>query len=410
MLLDYARSTSNTNLANNLVLKAALLSGATKELPKNAAYLWSQTPNRPLDPQMGAGLYNIKNSYFIIQQPQGLADLAPQDYYGWDLSNTQDILPREYHFELSHPGRFMATLCWHRTIAEDLLSFSVADLSLTLERWDAPSERWTEVFQSDNAGENLEHIAQPISAGRYRLRVKNASTVLTPYGLAWRFDPYEPAIMRTLIDDQQISSNSNYTTTFAVRVSGRCVAVATPSIHLSSPGIGLLLERDLGLLLERDLGGGSWTTVCEMNGLYSKTDFFSTPVVADTYRITVTSGGPDLHGFEFSYRIDPDLAAPIDQQALLTNLTPDENDRELGHNMDSGTFTLEIRVPQFLHEETDRYLIEHSTDLQTWLPLDTLPATQNSLPLHGHRRLNWDLDTQGLPTHSYFRATAAPAD
>jgi hypothetical protein len=193
-------------------VKALLLNGAKK------AFGWTNSPTGPLDPNFGAGILNIYNSYGQLRAgkrspdssenvligsphlPPGGATYTPVRR-GWDFDTISGSVTRDginhYCFEvLSTAPRafeFAGTLVWHRQSGQATIN----DLNLFLYNADSN----TLVTSSESLVDNVEHIrATNLPPGRYNLQVlKRGGPPLTTvsssetYGLAFEFGPPESA-------------------------------------------------------------------------------------------------------------------------------------------------------------------------------------------------------------------------
>jgi hypothetical protein len=182
-------------------IKALLLTGAVK--PSG----WTQSTTSPLDPNFGAGLLNIDNSYNELiagrHPPSALAlsrighpplttgpSIAADR--GWDsraiTSTSTEAAVNHYRITTTDTGALIATLVWNRPFASpriNQLSIFVYDSTGTL------------LASSQSTVDNVQHIYLPsLSAGTYDIEVvkhlgpPGASGVVTPrdaYALAWDF-------------------------------------------------------------------------------------------------------------------------------------------------------------------------------------------------------------------------------
>ena len=193
-------------------VKALLLNGAKKPS------VWTNTSTAPLDPNFGAGILNIYNSYGQLRA--GKRSPAEEDNVlignphpppanatytrlrrGWDFNAVSGSTTRDgvnhYCFEVvSNVPRafeFVGTLVWHRQDGESTIN----DLNLFLYNADSNSQ----VASSESLVDNVEHIcARNLPPGRYNLQVfKRGGPPVTTvsssekYGLAFEFGPPEPA-------------------------------------------------------------------------------------------------------------------------------------------------------------------------------------------------------------------------
>jgi hypothetical protein len=204
MLIERARATENTKRAErNYVLKAILMAGAAKtglfspvydasgkltDADKTKPWLWSRTPEAPLDKLYGAGNLQIASSYRILEAGEQSRDAGHE---GWILGEgVTKKQPREVRFVVKEPGKeFSAALVWNRHIATTEgkpYSFTVADLRLELHDSEGQSLQW-----SDDPGNNVEclWIKERLKPGSFTLIVTSHQEAPENFGLAWRNAP-----------------------------------------------------------------------------------------------------------------------------------------------------------------------------------------------------------------------------
>lgn len=167
------------------VLKAILLSAASKQ----SLLSWQRvSPSRPYDEVHGAGELNVRNAYHILTGGQQVpSDSGPCGLRGWDFRQSQTGTPRRYFFKLP-PGQWGATvavsLTWHRTVAADFSSASLADLNLHLRQASGLTPGVL-IDESVSSIDNVEHLfRRHLPPGEYVLEV-SAATAGVDYGLAW---------------------------------------------------------------------------------------------------------------------------------------------------------------------------------------------------------------------------------
>ena len=188
LLIDKASEQADPDAIHPETIKAALLTGATKEeFPA-----WSQSSTAPLDTTFGAGEVNIFNSYRIIEQTRSTTGSV--FYRGWTRDSVTTGQTRVYTFttpDFNAPLTLSSTLIWQRPVTESSSFFSTTyqyeDLpNLQLELLDSSN---TLIQFSDSALDNVEHIwnteLQPNTS--YSLRVSSSSDS-SDFALAWRVD------------------------------------------------------------------------------------------------------------------------------------------------------------------------------------------------------------------------------
>ena len=167
------------------VIKAILLSGASKQ---NMLGWRRQNSSRPYDETHGAGELNVLNAYHILAAGrQTYSDTAERSLRGWDRSTTSTSHPRRYFFRLL-PGQWgatvSATITWHRSLAADFNSSTLADLNLHL-RHASGFTPGTQVDASLSVVDNVEHLfLRNLLPGDYVLEV-SSDAANTSYGIAW---------------------------------------------------------------------------------------------------------------------------------------------------------------------------------------------------------------------------------
>ncbi len=171
-------------------LRAVLLAGATKEeFPA-----WTQTSTKPIDGVYGAGELNIYNSYKILIAPEQTAHVTnPVTLTGWQHKAVLPNSTNDYILNIpasKNGGSLSAALVWNRQVTFNGSGFThVSPPNLRLTLYKGPNNPGTQVYQSDSAVDNLEHIWRPLLlCGTYRLRV-NGGAFTTQATLAWRYTP-----------------------------------------------------------------------------------------------------------------------------------------------------------------------------------------------------------------------------
>lgn len=181
-------------------VKALLLNGATKPAG------WTHTQTAPLDPNYGAGILNVFNSYEQLaggkhapitttatltlggpHAPPVVGGNEPSTV-GWDfttltMSAANDNVDH-YFFNVTNPSALTATLDWERQDGQATIN------NLDLYLYDANTGAL--IDQSISAVDNVEYLFdQNLPAGRYDLQVlSHGGTIVSPtetYALAYNF-------------------------------------------------------------------------------------------------------------------------------------------------------------------------------------------------------------------------------
>ena len=171
-------------------LRAVLLAGATKEeFPA-----WTQTSTKPVDGVYGAGELNIYNSYKILTVPEQTSHgTIPVTLTGWQHKAVLPNSTSDYILNIpasQNGGSLSAALVWNRQVTFNGSGFNhVTPPNLKLTLYKGTSIPGTQVYQSDSAVDNLEHIWMPVlKCGTHRLRI-GGGAFNTQATLAWRFTP-----------------------------------------------------------------------------------------------------------------------------------------------------------------------------------------------------------------------------
>jgi hypothetical protein len=193
LLVQEARSSSPlASATNGVVIKAALMAGATK----NQFTSWSRTPTQPLDTVFGAGQVNVYYSYHIIsagkQTSSASSVVRPR---GWDYAQTASGgASRLYFFDIA-PGNtapgFSAILTWNRVISHsNPNTWNSTFTNLQLNLFAASGFTTGSLVDSSSSTlDNVQHIYQPnLPPGRYALQVTSGSSGIN-YALAWNSLP-----------------------------------------------------------------------------------------------------------------------------------------------------------------------------------------------------------------------------
>lgn len=203
---------AGTNPADARVIKAVLLSGATKTEG------WTNSATTPLDASVGAGIVNVLNSYHILSAGQKATTLteavahgvtpvardftslaALEGNAGWDLrsltaSTTTDQVAY-YLFDLSNDAEvtlsFTATLTWNSLADVALATNQISNFDLLLI--DVANQAI--VGSSVGDAQNIEHLyLTGLAPGQYSLQVilrggDSAPIFTDTYALAYQWDP-----------------------------------------------------------------------------------------------------------------------------------------------------------------------------------------------------------------------------
>jgi hypothetical protein len=199
-MLHSASFVQGTDAANSVVMKAILLTGATKdEFPG-----WSQFDGgsvwHPLDDTFGAGELNAFNSYVVAASGQTAGSTGvptPVSRHGWDYQSIDSGDELLYDFVIpagSTATELSIVLTWNAIINSpfhvgvpvlaDLNLELVDSLDVTLD-FDLGDGHLDGL--SDSAVDNVEHLyLTDLAAGTYTLKVSSSDPSATDFGLAWR--------------------------------------------------------------------------------------------------------------------------------------------------------------------------------------------------------------------------------
>jgi hypothetical protein len=179
------------------VVKALLLASATK----NTVPGWDNTTTRPLDDRYGSGELNIHHAWLAMSAGRATASNSTSyGIRGWAAESASLSSTKTYFFTIPAgpvPTPFCATLTWHRVIEDGLpaliawgnLTTSMADLNLRLHQASGFTVG-SQISESASTVDNVEMIYQPaLAPGNYALVVQTASTISTPFALAWHSLP-----------------------------------------------------------------------------------------------------------------------------------------------------------------------------------------------------------------------------
>jgi len=167
------------------VVKAIMLSAASKQNLLG----WKRTStNRPYDEVFGAGELNVLNAYHILAAGrQTTSNSLSCSLQGWDKGSSSTVAPNRYFFTLPAArwgATISATITWHRTIANNYASSSLANLDLHLVNATGFTTGST-VTESISSVDNVEHLfLRNLPPGDYALEV-SAGTNNVTYGIAW---------------------------------------------------------------------------------------------------------------------------------------------------------------------------------------------------------------------------------
>jgi hypothetical protein len=209
-MLHSAPFVQGTDAANSVVMKAMLLTGATKddlETGQDLPYNWSQFDGgsvwHPLDDTFGAGELNAYNSYLVAASGQTTGSSTEEvptlvSRHGWDYQSIDSGSELFYDFVIpagSTATELSIVLTWNAIINSANFNSGVpvlADLNLEL----VDSLDVTLDFDlgdghldglSDSAVDNVEHLyLTDLAAGTYTLKVSSNDPTATDFGLAWR--------------------------------------------------------------------------------------------------------------------------------------------------------------------------------------------------------------------------------
>jgi len=203
MLVQKAKSDSSLSQAiskqgGNLVIKALLMTGATKLPFWHKGGLGKEDDHdAPLDCVQGAGMVDAVAAYDLLAAGQQGAGTVQT--HGWDLNGLSTSSPAEvYEFSVQDPNQMItATLNWNRhydlTSEFNRLTDKSTDLSLELYAIDPNDpDRNKKIDHSDSLIDNVEHIYCSTEEGytQYQLVVAMHTEEATGplnerYGLAW---------------------------------------------------------------------------------------------------------------------------------------------------------------------------------------------------------------------------------
>ena len=177
---------TGTDAAQNEVVKATLLAGATK----NEFTSWSRTTTQPLDNTFGAGEGNIYNSYLITQGGQFAGSNSPSTpvgSHGWDYQTISTGAANELKYNFHIPAgstaqEFSIILAWNVAVQTPFNTQTLSNLDIKFT-----NSLDQIIDQSISTVDNVEHIyLTNLAAGDYTLTVSNNSITSRDFGLAWR--------------------------------------------------------------------------------------------------------------------------------------------------------------------------------------------------------------------------------
>jgi len=218
----------NPSADHSAVIKAVLMGGTWHREG------WSNNPAAsgptrgvtatPLDPVYGTDVLNINRSHLILTAGEfdGQASVAAAPEIpeaGWDLASVGSGGSRWYRFTLNAPAEHLSVLAtWHRVVANNFLSFTLANFDLRLWRLDASGAPQSLVgdaglglFESGNVVsqsvlDNVEHLfVRNLQPGSYAIELDriDASALGVDVALAWirPEDPGPPPVFGDLDGD-----------------------------------------------------------------------------------------------------------------------------------------------------------------------------------------------------------------
>ncbi|QQE10181.1 S8/S53 family peptidase [Planctomycetota bacterium] len=203
MILEIADKDQDAEMAQPTVVKAMLLSGATK--PWN----WKPEEAHSLDKYFGAGVLNVNNT-LMIAEGQKAEPSGKLDDFGWSyvaLKPNQAVRYLiEKQDEKSNWGPLAITIDWNRSIQGPVTFTLGPEKQNTINRWmgtpaiadfdlrlikieDDGSTKI--VAMSDSERDNVEHIYfNELPPGKYAIEILrqniNKETEPWPFALAWR--------------------------------------------------------------------------------------------------------------------------------------------------------------------------------------------------------------------------------
>lgn len=188
VLLETTDGMGGGNAGRMETIKAALLTGATKDEFRFLGQPWTRTNNgsfvEPLDRRFGAGELNVNNSHLVLTggEKNG-TDLALDGTQGWDYETLTGVgAGRRYFFDVAELQnvRFSATATWLRRITPtgtgaNVFATSDATLSLVeLRLFEANPDfsLGTMVDSSVSPIDNVQHLFDMnLTGGRYALEL-----------------------------------------------------------------------------------------------------------------------------------------------------------------------------------------------------------------------------------------------
>jgi hypothetical protein len=218
LMVDAANTFGNPEMEDARVIKAALLTGATKPAGWNNGQTLVNgviQTTQALDYSTGAGILNLNTTYGIyvgdplgpgiqvlgLNTTAGLPGLGGGDVLprGWDLGQVSQGAPNDYHiFDPLTAGELLTTtVTWFADRQLNLATGVATDVALdnlALQVWFNGGSGPTLVAQSDAPVSTVQHLSFALPAsGVYTIRVvwenQNYNTGSSPnsttYGLAW---------------------------------------------------------------------------------------------------------------------------------------------------------------------------------------------------------------------------------
>lgn len=182
-------------------MKAIILAGTDQTRAFDGTdYTWDRTETRPLDPEFGAGTYDIFASWNILSAGEQAPTILPTERFdpaaglpaidagemGWDH---MPALPGQSDAVFTIPGNrseFTLATTWPLEVNDALDSSTLANVDVKILAWEADCTT-TEVQASRSTVDNVEflRLAEELPAERYTVVLSNLSDTPAEVGLAW---------------------------------------------------------------------------------------------------------------------------------------------------------------------------------------------------------------------------------